>query len=92
MEKKASEDYAEYLKEKEKQKKFREAKERAKKKKGSLEDRLRTTRWMSNYENTVKEILQDEIDVFQELENEERLAALVLMQDEIVEQVLKLDC
>lgn len=92
MEKKASEDYAEYLKEKEKQKKFREAKERAKNKKGSLEDRLRTTRWMSNYENTVKEILQDEIDVFQELENEERLAALVLMQDEIVEQVLKLDC
>ena len=47
---------------------------------------------MSNYENTVKEILQDEIDVFQELENEERLAALVLMQDEIVEQGLKLDC
>ena len=46
---------------------------------------------MSNYDNTVKEIIQEEIDVFQELENEELLAGLVLMQDEVVEQVAKLD-
>ena len=46
---------------------------------------------MTNYENTVKEIIQEEIDVFEELENEERLAALVLMQDEIIEEVTKLD-
>ena len=36
-------------------------------------------------------IIQEEIDVFQELENEELLAGLVLMQDEVVEQVAKLD-
>ena len=39
----------------------------------------------------MKEIIQEEIDVFEECENEERLAALVLMQDEIVEEVAKLD-
>ena len=46
---------------------------------------MRTRRWMNNYENTVKEIIQEEIDVFTELENEELLAGLVLMQDEVVE-------
>ena len=39
----------------------------------------------------MKEIIQEEIDIFDELENEERLAALVLMQDEVIEEVAKLD-
>ena len=39
----------------------------------------------------MKEIIQEEIDVFEELENEERLCALVLMQDEIELEVAKLD-
>ena len=46
---------------------------------------------MNNYETTVKEIIREEIDVFKELENEERLACLVLMQDEIEKEVAKLD-
>ena len=64
---------------------YAKAKERAKNKQGTLEERMRTRRWMNNYENTVKEIIQEEIDVFTELENEELLAGLVLMQDEVVE-------
>ena len=57
MQAKASEDMEEFLKERERQKKFAEAKARAKNKKDNLQDKLRTERWISNYENTVKEII-----------------------------------
>ena len=51
----------------------------------TLQEKLRFERWMANYEATVKEIIQEEVDLLEEMEHEEQLAAMALIQDEVAD-------
>ena len=65
---------------KEEEKKAKEAADkRAQNEKNSMENQLKVARWMNDYDQISKEIIQEEIDVLAEMEREEKLAGLCLI-------------
>ena len=65
---------------KERERKAQEEAEKKKKNaKNSLENQLKVTRWMSNYDNKTNEIIQDEVAILEDMEKEEMMAGLLMM-------------
>lgn len=74
-----AEDMASVLQKEEEKKAKEAADKRAQNEKNSMENQLKVARWMNDYDQISKEIIQEEIDVLAEMEREEKLAGLCLI-------------
>ena len=77
-------DKAAFLKKEQDRIAMEKAKEKKSNEKNSMENQLRVARWMSNYDTKIKEIVEEEESLIEEMNKEEMLAGLCLMQDDAV--------